>query len=204
MVLVLAYFGLLFFCFGVLPAIEAQYRQVSLPPTGFTEYMVVVRESAAIWGFGFPIVLLIFVLFLRGGLAGALGRLLPGNRASQQCMGAAAQTRRLATLVGAGLPADQAMELTQQAQPSARRIKAVAEDLLQQEDSESSPRALMRLAAFYRYLAMDHRRSFWQGAPAVLGILAAGVVVLGYSLVMFLPWIEVLTGLGGIGGLAGE
>ena len=208
-VMVLAYFGMLFVCFFVLPHIQAQYEQSRQDPIGFTALLIRVQETLPIWAVAAPLVGLIGIWLWRTSATGWITQLLPGNSSYSRCIQSAAQTTRIAALVESGMNPDEAISLAREKHPTPTPVGTLVKSVLDAPTADSQPnraqsRSLEQIARFYRYLASDRRQAFASKLPAILGVLLAGCVVLGYALVMFVPWIEVLTNLSEAGGLPRE
>lgn len=195
----LAYLGLIYLCSYTLPHIEAQYAQQGQEPAGATEFLIQLRDVMPYWVIGFPVLFLATWLIGRKWSRGFLLRFFPGGKPYSRWLAAESQTKRLAALVGSHVDRETAISLAQTSTVPQIPLPPIAENIMRDGDEQSQPRALKRLARFYQFLADDRRRTYFAKTPALIGLLIAGLVVLGYALAIFLPWIEILSNLSGPG-----
>ncbi|MCO8124224.1 hypothetical protein NHH03_20950 [Stieleria sp. TO1_6] len=196
----LAYLGMIFLCLFTLPHIENQYIQEGVAPTGATGWLIAVRDAMPYWIVGFPIAMLLLTMLWHRFVKSYLRQRFPGSRLYSQWLVDESQSRRLAALVGSGVDRDQALTLVGNSVKPPSPVRAVARNLVMHGSPASSPRSLRRLAGFYHFLADDRRRTYFAKVPALLGLLVAATLVLGYALAMFLPWVEVLTNIQSVPG----
>lgn len=200
-VLGLAYLGLIFLCSYTLPHIETQYAQQGQTPSGATQLLIIVRDAMPYWAIGLPILMMVLWLTWRKLAKGALLHLFPGSRPYGGWLVAETQSRRLSALVGSGVDQETALTLATTSVSPQVPVRPIAESIVRDGVPQSQPRALNRLARFYGFLAEDRRRTYFTKAPALIGLFFAGIVVFAYALATFLPWIEVLSNLSGLGAM---
>ncbi len=195
----LSYLGMIFLCSYTLPHIESQYVQQGQIPAGVTKLLAITRDTMPIWIIGFPILMILFWFIWKKFVRNSLMNLFPGSRPYSQWLVAESQTQRLSAMVESDVDQDTALSLASTSVIPQRSIRPIAESIFREGFPNSRRRALNRLARFYHFLAEDRRRTYFNKAPALLGLFFAGIVVLGYALATFVPWIEVLANLSDLG-----
>ncbi|MEO1524363.1 MAG: hypothetical protein AAFX06_02955 [Planctomycetota bacterium] len=187
-VFTISYLGLLLICFFVVPHIEAQFEQQWESPGTFTKMLLAVRDWLPVWAVVAPIAVLITLVFmLRNSVS--LGRLLPGGRLRSRWLSSLGQTRRLRALAASEVSTETAIQL---AKHDGEAIGPFSQTLMRESDTQARLSGLRRLTQFYRFLVQEPATASVRGAAPTIGILLGGVIVLGFALVLFLPWIEVL------------
>lgn len=195
----LAYLGTIFLCAYTLPHIESQYVQQGQTTSGFTKLLGIVRDTMPIWIVGFPILVIVIWFAWNKFVKNSLMKLFPGSRPYSQWLVAESQAQRLSAMVGSDLDQDTALSLVSTSLMPQVPVRPITESIFREGAADSRSRSLNRLARFYHFLAEDRRRTYFNKAPAMLGLIFAGVVVLGYALATFVPWIEVLSNLSELG-----
>ncbi|WP_182868993.1 hypothetical protein [Stieleria mannarensis] len=188
----LAYIGMIILCTFSVPHIQAQYTQQGLTPSGVSRWLIAVREAMPLWVVGFPFVMIATWWVWRKLAAGPLLNLVPGSSQYARWLAAESQSRRLAVLVGSGVEPETALSLAGTSVSPQLPVRPIAESIVRDGTPPSRPRALGRLARFYHFLADDRRHAFFSKTPGYVGLLIAALLVLGYALATFLPWIAIL------------
>ena len=193
----LVYLGTLFLCLFMIPKLEADHAQRGIQPEGATKFLLLVRDTMPVCSIVVPVTLLLIYWVGKRWLPSLL-QCLPGSGRYARWIALESKSKQLSTLVHAGLKSDQAMALAGAAQANPQDsplLRALSED-------GSEPRrenALSQLTRFYRFLATEYRQSVLASVPAWMSLFVTGLLVLGYALLTFLPWVETLRGLGQIG-----
>lgn len=198
-VLVLAYLGMIVLCSWAVPHIEAQYTQLGQTPSGVTRALILVRDAMPIWIIAAPVCAIIARLAWRH-LSSSLLSQIPGARSYSRWLAAESQSRRLAVMIRSDVDQETAIALASSSVTPPTPIRPIADSIVRSGDKASRSRALNHLARFYHFLAEDRRNTYYAKTPALLGLLLSGLIVLGYGLATFLPWIEILSSLGETGG----
>ena len=188
----LAYIGMIILCVFSVPSIETQYTQQGLAPSGVTRWLIAIRGAMPYWIIGFPILMIAFGWIWRRLANGPLLALFPGGSAHSRLLVAESQSRHLAVLIASGVEQETALSLASTSVSPRVPIRPIAESIVRNGAPQSQSRALTRLAGFYHFLAGDRRQTFSARVPALIGLSFAGLIVLGYGLATFLPWIAVL------------
>nr|WP_143547676.1 hypothetical protein [Rhodopirellula sp. SM50] len=188
----LAYLGMIIFCTLSVPSIETQYTQQGLTPSGVTGWLIAIRGAMPYWVIGFPILMFACWWIWRKLVNGPLLSRFPGGTAYSRWLAAESQSRRLAVLIASGVDHETALSLASTSVSPQVPIRPIAENIVRNGAPQSQARALSRLAGFYHFLAGDRRQTIVTKLPAFIGLLFAGLIVLGYGLATFLPWIAIL------------
>lgn len=197
----LVYVGLIFLCLFTVPSIEAQYVQDAQAPGGITRWLVAARELMPYWIVGYPLIIIALWLVWKKLAVGVILDLFPGSERYERWLVAESQSQRLAALVGSGVGDDQALSLAAESVAPRLPIRPIAEGIVRNGSHQNRSAALSRLARFYHFLAEDRRRTYFAQAPTYLGLLLAAIIVFGYALLTFLPWVEVLSNLNSLGAM---
>ncbi|QDV46996.1 hypothetical protein Enr13x_69050 [Stieleria neptunia] len=188
----LAYLGMILFCTFSVPSIETQYTQQGLSPSGVTQWLIAIRGAMPYWIIGVPVLLIAGWWIWRQLANGPLLALFPGGNAYSRLLAAESQSRHLAVLIASGVEQETALSLASSGVSPRVPIRPIAESIVRSGAPQTRSRALTRLAGFYHFLAGDRRQTLFAKVPAFLGLLFAGLIVLGYGLATFLPWIAIL------------
>lgn len=195
---VMVFLGLVYYCVFTVPQLEAQYAQMHQTPPSYTAALIQLKNTMPFWIIGVPIALAVVYFGWKQIASGPLMNWLPGARSYADWNDAEARTRSLATLLESGVERSEAMELAGPIPPS-----GLAATITQSQDPSISTTSrafsLRRLSQFYRFLAEDRREVLYSKLPALLGLFLAGLIILAYGLTVFVPWIEVLRGIGSAG-----
>ncbi|MEL6105654.1 MAG: hypothetical protein AAFU85_06445 [Planctomycetota bacterium] len=184
------YLGMLLLCYFVLPQIENQFENQWQEPGLVTGMLLAIRDWMPVWAIVIPFVFVAaLVMTLRSSIR--LDRLLPGSRRRRRWVSSLGQARRLGALTESDVDTETALQL---AQHDGDEIGAFTRSLLRDQQPQVRAAGLRRLISFYRSLVHEPSANAGRGAASSVGILLGGVIVLGFSLVLFLPWIEVLHG----------
>ena len=198
-VAVLVYVCMIFLCSFTVPHLEDQYVQDGQSPSGVTQLLIWVRDAMPYWLVGFPIAAIAFIFLWRRFAKTVLLNLAPGGRRYGRWLIAESQSQQLAAMTESNVEQNTAIELAGQSVSPPTPARPIAEGIMRTGSPESSGPALMRLSRFYRFLADDRRRSLFGKVPAFMSLGLAAVIVFAYALATFLPWVEVLSNLSGLG-----
>ncbi|MCA9141081.1 MAG: hypothetical protein KDB00_30130 [Planctomycetales bacterium] len=197
----LGYLGLIFLCSYTLPHLEYQYTQQGQVPSGVTKFLMTIRDAMPIWIVAFPILMIVIWLVWGKFVKQGLMNHIPGSGPYGRWLVAESQAKRLSAMVDSGVDQDTALSLATTSVTPHTPVRPIAESIVRSGNGESRRRALNRLARFYHFLAEDRRQTYFNKAPALIGMFFAAVVVFGYALATFVPWIEVLSNLSGLGSM---
>lgn len=198
-VAVLVYFCMIFFCQFTVPHLEAQYAQEAREPAGLTHVLILIKDAMPVWLIGFPVAVIGLIILWRKAAKNVLVRLAPGGGSYTRWLVAGSQSQRLSSMTATEVDETTALELARKSAVDNRPVRPIVESLVRAGRQPSDAAALNRLAKFYRFLAAERRRSYFNKAPVFIGIFLAGIFVFAYALATFLPWIEILSDLGGLG-----
>lgn len=224
-ILGVAYLGFLYLCLVTGPTIEGMYQQVQQTPPAAVAWFSRARDLLPIWGPGIPLFVAAITLWwnLRGSWLS--WKWLPGNERYYEAIQNAHHANQLAGMLDNGCSLEDS--LTTLFPPSGTREsrRQPAGTMERGEPSEiiASLPPLLRwavegntgdepLPTVLRFVAMTYERTaqrytkIWQViAPMIVGLILAGLLVLGYGLSLFLPVVEMLydlaspgPGLGGV------
>ena len=183
-----SYLGMMLICLFVLPHIEKQFENQWQEPGRFSSLLLAVRAWLPVWAIVTPIAMLItLVMTLRN--SAAVGQWLPGSRKRNRWLSSLGQVRRLHAMAESDVDAETALEL---ARHDGEVISPFTQTMMREVDRKTRQSALRRLTLFYRFLVQEPATSGDRGAAPMVGILIGGLITLGFALVLFLPWIEVL------------
>jgi protein transport protein HofC len=220
----LAYLGLVAFCLFFFPTIDDLHRDLHLPVGPGLKVLRMVSESLPYWVAIPPLVVALFATWQlyftspRGLSRRPSARLLtwlPGMSRAIEEQRHANLADKLATLLSAGAPLDEALRLASAAngEPhvamSSNAAPALAEDseaarrlppflryaLWRSEAGVGRARALRMAAELYRASAQRRTDRVRLIAPLVLCAVIGGGVTLLYGLALFIPVIEMLRSL---------
>lgn len=183
-----SYLGMLLICYFVLPQIENQFENQWHQPGVVTGMLLSLRDWMPVWAIATPIAVVVtLVITLRNSVR--LDQLLPGSRLRRKWLSALGQTRRLRALTESDVDMETALQL---AQHNGGEIGSFTQSLLREQQPQVRAAGLRRLTSFYRSLVQEPSTNTSRGAAATVGILFGGAIVLGFALILFVPWIEVL------------
>ncbi len=195
---VMVYFCAIFLCKFTIPQIEAEYFSEGRSPQGITSILIAMKDSLAYWAIGFPVAVLLTWWAWRALSGGFLFRWFPGGGSYCAWLTAEAQSRRLAALVGSDLDPDTSIQLARISTAENTHVRPIAESIVRDAEGTSRAASLIRLSNFYRFLSEDRRKSVFAKVPAIMALVLGSAIVFGYALATFLPWIEILSNLGGL------
>ncbi|MGV3485765.1 MAG: hypothetical protein ACO1RT_15215 [Planctomycetaceae bacterium] len=208
----LAFIGL---CLWTNPQIDAIYVQLDRSPDWISAWLATMRAWLPVWGVGLPILFAGLLWWWRSRIGQGEWAWLPGATDYLAAVRNANLTHHLAALLEDGLSLTESLPLAVSLAdgPSMVTVKSTAgafgpqraevvpiESLapmlrwaLNEESHGQSVATALRFSAeAYRKLAEQYRRRWLRWAPAVLGTLFGGMLVLIYGLSVFLPVIWLL------------
>jgi len=218
----LTYFGFLYLCGVTAPKIEAIYQQIAQAPSDSLEFLAVGRQLMPIWAPLIPLLLIFAAIGWRlrvpgsswlpgssryldavrnANMAQQLARLIESGMSLQDSMSlagplsdSAGLMRTEPTALADGPEASVAPDRKPEASALGSRELpallrwAVSGDL----GGEPMPKALRFVAQTYRQKARRQEAIWRFMAPTICGVLLGGIFVLGYSLSLFLPVVQLL------------
>ena len=221
-VVTLTYFGFLYLCGVTAPKIEAIYQQIAQTPSDSLEFLAVGRQLMPIWAPLIPLLFIFAAIGWRLRVSGSswlpgssryldavrsantaqqLARLMESGMSLPESMALAGPLLGSAGLMETeptALAAGPETSVNQDGRPEASAFDsrelpallrwAVSGDL----GGEPMPKALRFVAQTYRQKARRQEAIWRFMAPTICGVLLGGVFVLGYSLSLFLPVVQLL------------
>jgi type II secretory pathway component PulF len=214
-VLSLAYFGFIYLCQFTAPGIEALYRQLWQEPSDSLSMLITTRNLMPIWVPLVPLLLFLALLWWRSRSSRFSWSWVPGSRRYFTAMRNDHLAQQLAMLVESGYSLDESLALVGQLRgsnfvassvhaadsgqvpsapvdPQASMPSLLRWALSGDLGGEPLPRVLRFVAQTYRQTA-ERQQTIWRVAvPSICGVLLGGSFVLGYSLSLFLPVVQLL------------
>ncbi|MCC9599589.1 hypothetical protein LOC67_03375 [Stieleria sp. JC731] len=187
-VMSLSFFVLIILSSITTPTIVAQHRQLGSQPGSVTELLILIMETRAVWVLGFPALLIIGWIAWRKSTK-AIANRLPGATDHRKLLQKQSNAQRILALVDSGI--DQ--ELAQRLVDSQAAGDPMIKQLFDRENSNSVAyrrNSLTRTVRMYGFLAQYTRNFKMMRLPQIVGLSLASLIVLGISLLLFVPWID--------------
>jgi type II secretory pathway component PulF len=191
-VLSLVYVGFIYLILVPARQLEATYQQLGESPGVCLRLLTLAREWLPLWGVLLPLAVLLAIWVWRRKSAAWSYRWLPGRKRFVESIGRANYAENVARLLNTNHSLSESLQLVGSLEsksdlPSLLRWAFVA-------DIEDSSRVnLLRFAArTYRDSAKREITRWRTWLPVIVGVLAGGLIVLGYGLSLFTPMVELL------------
>lgn len=201
----LGYVGFGFLALQLSPRIESLYQQARLPIGNWGAYLVFVRTTYLYWGIGFPLaVLLILVWWRRVASSNSMSWFSHLRERELQSLAKANCAEQMKQLVEGGMPVAEAVRLVGPDGASTKTKKSDLPVLVQwaiDRNSEGAEQVSALKFAECAYRSdVGRRSSRWRmWLPIVVGVVLGGGFVLTFGVSLFGPMVELLTAICGEG-----